>query len=717
MQITAIILFRLILYDEPVYEDVSGSVTVYGYIESIKERDTGITLTAHNVNVTKGPKVSQKDKLLVYYSSSDNLVNDLKIGQLLKINGDAKPFDTPSNPGEFNASGYYHNKGYAYSIFSKQIDIVNYKYNRIKEEVRTISDRVSAIYYKMLPENEAGLINGIVLGKRELISEEDEALYRKNGIMHLLAVSGMHVSTISMLILWIISHTGVGFVKGRMITAALLIIYGYLTGFSISCTRAVIMIIMSIAARICGRGYDSPQAISAAGIIILLVNPKDLFSAAFLLSFGAVSSITLLAPVYLRQLECVRLKPVISSLTVTLVTTPVIIYFYNDTSLYTFLLNLIVIPLMTLLFIAGVVSVILYVISPDLGEFVAGTIHYIFMLYEKMCLFCEEHIYSLRITGHISISRIILYYILGIVICVFIMLCRKCVINRIVYAVSVLAGLIILSYSPKTNEALITMLDVGQGDGLLIEMPSGENMMIDGGSSDNDELAKYTLEPFLRYKGINHVDVWAVTHMDSDHTSGLIDILSRARINRITIGTLILSDIADKSVYNELLSYSDVYENVIFMSRNQSLSFHDISFTCLNPVKNSGDLDGANDYSLVFKMIYKEFDMLFTGDISENIEKELAYISECDVLKVAHHGSKNSSSEEFLNILSPKIAVISAGQRNTYGHPHFETVERLKECGAGIFCTKDTGAIMISTDGHEIKVGVKKASKFILNNL
>lgn len=97
-----------------------------------------------------------------------------------------------------------------------------------------------------------------------------------------------------------------------------------------------------------GGGYDSPQAISAAGIIILLFNPKDLFSAAFLLSFGAVSSITLLAPVYLRQLECVRLKPVISSLTVTLVTTPVIIYFYNDTSLYTFLLNLIVIPLMTL---------------------------------------------------------------------------------------------------------------------------------------------------------------------------------------------------------------------------------------------------------------------------------------------------------------------------------------------------------------------------------
>lgn len=301
-----------------------------------------------------------------------------------------------------------------------------------------------------------------------------------------------------------------------------------------------------------------------------------------------------------------------------------------------------------------------------------------------------------------------IYYILGIVICVFIMLCRKCVINRIVYAVSILAGLIILSYSPKTNEALITMLDVGQGDGLLIEMPSGENMMIDGGSSDNDELAKYTLEPFFRYKGINHVDIWAVTHMDSDHTSGLIDLLSRARINRITIGTLILSDIADKSVYNELLFYSDVYENVIFMSRNQSLSFDDMLFTCLNPVKNSGGLDGANDYSLVFKMTYKEFDMLFTGDISERIEKELVNISDCDVLKVAHHGSKNSSSEEFLNIVSPKIAVISAGQRNTYGHPHLETIERLKECGAGILCTKDTGAIIISTDGHETRVGVKK---------
>ncbi len=714
MQITAIILFRLILYDEPVYEDVSGCAVAYGYIENIKERDTGITITVHSVNVTKGPKVSKRDKLLVYYSSSDNLINELKIGQLLKITGDAKPFDTPSNPGEFNASGYYHNKGYAYNIFSEQIDIVNYRYNRIKEATKTISDRVSAIYYKILPENEAGLMSGIVLGKREFVSEEDEALYRKNGIMHLLAVSGMHVSTISMLILWIITHIGVGFVKGRTITAALLIIYGYITGFSISCMRAVIMIIMSIAARICGRGYDSPQAISAAGIIILLINPKDLFSASFLLSFGAVSSIIFLAPVYISQLECVRLKPVISSLTVTLVTTPVVIYFYNDTSLYTFILNLFVIPLMTLLFIVGVVSVILYVISPGLGEFAAGTIHYIFTLYEKMCLFCEEHIYSFRITGHVSMSRIILYYILGIVICIFIMLSRRCVINRIVYAVSVLSGLIILSYSPKTDETYITMLDVGQGDGLLIEMPSGENMMIDGGSSDNGGLAKYTLEPFLRYKGINHVDMWAVTHMDADHTSGLIDILSRARINRITIGTLILSDISDKSVYNELLSYRDVYESIIFMSRHQSFSFDDISFTCLNPVKYSGGLDGANDYSLVFKMTYKEFEMLFTGDISEKIEKELADISDCDVLKVAHHGSKNSSSEEFLNILSPKLAVISAGQRNTYGHPHSETVKRLKECGAGILCTKDVGAIMISTDGYDIRVSAKGSSTAVI---
>ena len=103
----------------------------------------------------------------------------MKIGQLLKITGDAKPFDTPSNPGEFNASGYYHNKGYSYSIFSEQIDIVNYKYNRIKEAIRTISDRVSAIYYKILPENEAGLTGGIVLGKREPVSYTHLDVYKR----------------------------------------------------------------------------------------------------------------------------------------------------------------------------------------------------------------------------------------------------------------------------------------------------------------------------------------------------------------------------------------------------------------------------------------------------------------------------------------------------------------------------------------------------------
>lgn len=700
MQITAIILFRLILYDEPVYDNISGHVTAYGYIESIKDRDKGITITICRVNVTKGREVSKKDKLLVYYSSV-NLINNLKIGQLLKITGDAKALDKPSNPGEFDASGYYHNKGYAYIVFSEKIKIVNSRYNYIKEGIRNISEKISAVYYEILPEDEAGLINGIVLGKRELISEEDAALYKKNGIMHLLAVSGMHVSTISMLILYIISHTGIGFVKGRTITAVLLIIYGYITGFSVSCMRAVVMIIMSIAARVCGRGYDLPQSVSAAGILILLINPKDLFSAAFLLSFGAVSAVTVLAPVYLKRLECTGFKSVISSLTVTLVTAPVIIYYYNDVSLYTFIINLIVIPLMTLLFIIGIASVILYVINPALGTFAAGTMHYIFMFYEKICLFCEEHIYSFRITGHISIIRIMLYYSLGIIIFIFLMLCRRRAIKRTVYIISAAAGLYLLSYSPAADKAVITMLDVGQGDGLLIELPSGKNMMIDGGSSDNDELAKYTLEPFLRYKGINHVDWWAVTHMDSDHTNGLIDICRRARINRITIGTFILSDVADKSVYNELLSFRGVYDNVIYMSRKDLLSCDGISFQCLNPVKNSDGLYGANDYSLVFKMKYKEFDMLFTGDISEAIEKELTDIDDCDVLKVAHHGSKNSSSEEFLKRLSPETAVISAGEGNSYGHPHRETIERLQKCRSSIFCTKDTGAIIISTNGQD----------------
>ncbi len=693
-------LFRLILYDGSVYEDVTGHISVCGQIEGIKDGEGNISLTITGPDVIKGPKTSKKDKILVYYSS-ENSVHNLKIGQRIMITGSCKAFDKPSNPGEFDASRYYHNKGYSYIIFSEQIQLIDSGYNHVREGIRSITEKISGIYYELLPEDEAGIINGIVLGKRELISEEDTALYRKNGIMHLLAVSGMHVSTISMIILFVMSHTGIGFVKSRVIAALLLIAYGYMTGFSISCIRAVIMIIISIGARICGRAYDLPQSLSAAGIFILLISPKELFSVSFLLSFGSVCAVGIIAPLYIRELRCNVLKSAVTSLTVTLFTAPVIIYYYNDTSLYAFIINLMVIPLMTLLFIIGIGSVILYPLSPAAGMFLAGAMHFILVFYEKTCMFFEEHMYSLRIMGHISIARIIIYYLTGMVMYFMLRLCRRCIFKWLMYAMSVAACVYILSYTPAKDRVVITMIDVGQGDGILIEMPSDHNMMIDGGSTDKDKLAQYVLEPYMRYRGINHIDFWAVTHMDEDHVNGLVDICRRADINRITIGALILPDIADKSVYDELLSFDNVYDEVIYMGRDDMLSVDDVSFACLNPQAGADVPDDKNDDSLVLRMEYKEFNMLFTGDISENVEDKLSNAECCDILKVAHHGAKTSTSKEFLNRMEPDIAVISAGEGNSYGHPAPETVERLKDCGSRIYCTMDTGAIIISANGQE----------------
>ena len=247
-------------------------------------------------------------------------------------------------------------------------------------------------------------------------------------------------------------------------------------------------------------------------------------------------------------------------------------------------------------------------------------------------------------------------------------------------------------------------LDVGQGDGVFMRTASGTTYLIDCGSSDNKSLYEYTLEPFLLSEGISFVDYIIVTHCDSDHISGIEDLLETEKID---VGTLVLPYLQETDErYDNLIEIGKRSgAEIEFIYSGISICDGETRLSCLHPDKNYHSND-KNVMSTSLLVEYGDFSMLLTGDISESEEKiilESGKLKEnITVYKAAHHGSKYSNSMELLNYINPVYTVISYGEDNSYGHPHKEVNERLEEIGTKVFYTAKSGAVSIKIDSSRL---------------
>jgi len=266
-----------------------------------------------------------------------------------------------------------------------------------------------------------------------------------------------------------------------------------------------------------------------------------------------------------------------------------------------------------------------------------------------------------------------------------------------------------------SGEISITVLDVGQGDGIFIRGPEGNTYLIDGGSSDIKKVGKYRIEPFLKFQGVGTIDYIFVSHGDGDHISGIEEMIKRMDVG-VAIETIVFPE---RGVWDEDLDRlarlaMEMGVRVVEMKAGQMLREGELEFVCLAPDFDTNMAD-SNASSMVLALNYGEFNMLFTGDVEgEGEEKLKEYLKEelqrsypeihWEVLKVAHHGSRNSSTEGFLELVKPSYSIVSAGRDNSYGHPHKETVERLEGVGSEVLSTQEYGAITIVTDGEKMKV-------------
>ena len=263
------------------------------------------------------------------------------------------------------------------------------------------------------------------------------------------------------------------------------------------------------------------------------------------------------------------------------------------------------------------------------------------------------------------------------------------------YKVGLFLGAILLFGADIRGNAEITFLDVGQGDCICVQTPTGGCFLFDGGSSSRNNVGEKVILPFLQYEGIDQIDGVFLSHGDIDHYSGILQLLQQReiRINKIVLPRVGKEAMRDFDVFGEHM------DKVEYVSKGSRLQWDSLTLTCLHP--QEGYEAESNAYSACYFLEAEDFTMLFTGDVEGQGEDLLIqelrkrHIGQVDVLKVAHHGSKYSTTEAFLDVITPSLSLISCGKNNPYGHPHSETLKRLQKVGSIIKSTTENGAIII----------------------
>lgn len=760
-------------------------------------------------------------------------VPEPEIGSLVILKGTLKNFQQPTNPGQFNAPFYYQILRISFRLNQAEIQVKSDRFYKISEGLYQLRRKAGSKVDALLPEQEASVMKTMLLGEKGILDEEIKGLYQRNGIAHILAISGLHISMIGMGLYQLLRRAGLKIKLSAILASMIIVLYGMMTGFAVSAIRAIAMFLLQMLAQILGRTYDRITALAVAAVLVLVEQPLYLFHSGFQFSFLCVLGISLILPVLGNVRKGKKLFEGVALMAVTL---PVYLGVFYQIPVYSMFLNFIVLPMMSILMGAGIVMILAAFLCTPLAIPAAWLITGILMVYERLGLFTEKLPHHYWTPGCPAKWQLAVYVAILIIIAVLGRTKRKAVlyqkdcihrrggcakeilqedppchevlqyeksqyersqhgmaqynipryevsqyeipqyemqnkrIRRIVchggkwistYGIPVgicwgflLLGVVILTWRFRP-ELKVTFLDVGQGDCIFLQTENGDSYLTDGGSSSVSKVGKYRMIPFLKYQGASQIKAVFVSHADSDHYNGIAELLEQAELEGILVENLVLTDIADEcrsEGYEELVELAGQNGiTVQLLHEGQQLQDGELLFQCLHPSKGYRAED-LNETSMVLLVTYREFSMLLTGDVQgageehltqelqdwkepgvtqmqdvirisgeeesmeeqsiedERIEEQIEEKrpqnkmganhteTELTILKVAHHGSKNSTSEEFLKAANPKLAIISCGKGNRYGHPHEETLERLEKADVSWFCTKDYGAITVTVD-------------------
>lgn len=652
----------------------------------------------------------RKQHVICYLKTGQELP---RLGSMITVKGRRKNFERPSNPGQFDAKSYYQILKLSYRLNQTQIISESESYHEVKEFLYQLKQKWGRILEDSLPEQEASVMKAMLLGEKGSLDREIKGLYQRSGIAHVLAISGLHISLLGMGIYQILKKCRLPEAAAVLISVLIIVLYGFMTGFAVSSLRAVIMFSLQMIAKLLGRTYDLITAAFVAAVLILLEQPLYLYHSGFLFSFGCVFAIAFLVPALTTDKGKKKtdrhwlIQLLLSSGALTMATLPLSLWFFYQIPLYSVLVNLMVIPLMSFLAAGGMILLAAGGMGAAAAIPASVLVMGVLAVYEKVCLVSEALPMHLVTPGKPEIWQILLYLSAILLILIF----HKKVSLQVKWAI-VLCSAVCL-FLPKTGDLQITFLDVGQGDCIHIKSQEGRHYLIDGGSSSVEQVGTYRILPYLKSRGAAVIQAVFVTHPDADHYNGIEELLKQGREQGIQIKQLILPDVAETA---KTVAYHDLEQTaeeagipIGYISRGQALTEKNWQLKCMHPDRGF-DSQETNELSTVLLLQYGSFQALFTGDIVGEAESRMLtflgeqYQGRITLLKAAHHGSAYSTPEELFQQFSPGYGMISCGRNNSYGHPHQELLDRMEKYGTQVYITCDSGAVTIETDGKKMYI-------------
>ncbi|EEO1906427.1 DNA internalization-related competence protein ComEC/Rec2, partial [Listeria monocytogenes] len=533
----------------------------------------------------------------------------------------------------------------------------------------------------------------LISGEKNGFSPEMYEVYQQMGVVHLLAISGLHVNLLIGAIYFLLLKFGI--TRDRAITCLLVFLpfYVILTGANPPVIRAATMTALLLLSEKYTTKWSSFSAICLSFILFFLLQPYIIREVGFQLSYAVSFGIILSSRQIVTRQQNAFTKSLAISFISTIMSSAVMMYHFYSFSWVGIFFNLIYVPIFTMIILPGCLTVfVLSFFSTEIFHFPEAMLTFFIQLVEKLTYIFAKIPHQTIVTGRPN--TVILVLTIITIIIVFSQWQKKKFPLGIFICFCLLCYLASFNFSGK-----VSFIDVGQGDSILIQLPYNQgNYLIDTGGQlpfEKEAWAKKrkpftiggsTLSPVLKSKGINSLDKVIITHSDADHMEGLDDLQKN-----ITIKELIFAKGAEnKPIMKEALAAMPKVKQTIILA-GAKWQIGENSFECLYPDKAG---EGGNDDSIVLKAVLDGKIWLFTGDLEANGEKGISEQPiKADILKVGHHGSKTSSSKEFIQKVKPTFAVISCGLNNRFGHPHAETINTLEKAGVTILRTDVQGEI------------------------
>ena len=617
----------------------------------------------------------------------------MKAGSKVRVKGEMWWPEPASNPGQWDGLLYARIHRISFYMRVNAWDCLEKQYNSgymILDKVRQWFDNQIERRWNI---EEAQLLKAMLMGQKGDLPEETTKLFRKGGISHVMAISGLHLTILSDTLERILKRFQRP-KKVKMEITAFLWGYVLLTGASVSTLRAAIMLSIQSVAMLLNREEDPPTTLAIAAGILLLIQPLYILDAGFCLSFGAVLGMRYgtIIPMSIRLVPYRLRRHLASSVGIMIVTIPLSLWFFYETSLYGFILNFWVVPAMDLLLVSSLASIGFSVIHPALGQGLALLVKVLLDSFQKG----SEWIAMLsgsQLRGKPQLYQMMLIFLIWILFLCYYRVMKNDRKRWLMSVSGIICGLLLML---KPSNWRVIYIDVGQGDCAVIEWKQ-HVFIVDAGPQYEE-----VLKPYLFERGIDHIDGVLLSHGDWDHLEGL---LALSEDPDFTIEYLWVAETSMQKNENQMLLEFNVKQKgglVRNIEAGYRFKKDDFSIGIVSPKGDSYDLD-SNEASLVALLEIEGYSFLFPGDIGEETEKTiLSDLPNVDVLKVAHHGSRYSTGYSLLNKIQPQYAIISCSRENRYGHPHEETIHRLNQQDICWYSTATAGAVWIEERNNRI---------------